>query len=320
MSVSSVKVQPGYVREVTKSCLVSAAIGDRVGCVLNQYLPHERFFIFDKGWYKTRGKIPEALWEIDRTGFLVSNSTLMLEIWDLLEAHRPDVHGLSDEFVQDYAAVTQSHLVDRSYSGVILGSAVGFGLWSSLRYLKRSPSFATVSSWFDILECMYDFIAITARLPTRSNKDAMIAMAYMLKGLPSVGYFSPNKHIADMVDNGIINRCFSGVLLSMLEDIQSNPNALYEPVYLQKYGDLTYIDRIVVEAFFLMSKVADARFEFRRSKHVLCDMGKLNDVGMQDILFLFGAFFSASEHFQPIFPKPIRKNIEESLAISSLFE
>jgi len=173
----------------------------------------------------------------------------------------------------------------------VLGLALATGYHSALRQL-------TYDAWSDLTVQVYS---------DTDNEDrdfyVYCSVSYLLWALTSDGYFR-SKHLQHLVKENLTNHELSRALNYLLRnrfDKQFLSQKSPEP---STFDGLTYLERVFIKTCFYMLRVSSGWF--KKPRFMIEDIAKYETLDLSDVLGVFSALCSVSEHLYLLYTKPLQ--------------
>lgn len=269
-------------KKIVKHVLTNAIIGDSIGADLNSVPPTYRGAAYISSVRQTKSKFPSE-------GLPTQNSSVLYHTFKFLIERKPTTTQLR---------ALKPNLVGTTDENILFGTSIALGLYCALIELDQDETIEMVNA------------AISTFGVLKSNCSVYYYLTLTMHQLINDGYLRP-QHFDDLTRLNLI----SGHFLTVLSWL--NVYAFYKDTYTvgafatapqELLASLTYAERVVaMSVFYLFQSFSGYGKKPRFAVEEF--VGNTPMLHEADVLFVYSALCTASEHQYLLFTKPLQEKM-----------
>jgi hypothetical protein len=264
-------------KKIVKHVLTNAIIGDAIGADLDKIPPTSRGKQYIGTVRQTKSRFPGE-------GIPTQNSSVLYHAFKFLIEKKPTPSQLK---------VLKPNFKGTTDENIVLGTSLALGLYCSLSDLDQDDLIKMVNS------------AITAFGVTKHDCSVYYYLAITAYQLINDGYLRP-QHFDDLSRLNLV----SGNLLTALSwlNVYAFCRITYTDVPVELLSPLTYSERITVMSLYYLFQSFSGYG--KKPRFAVEDfVGNTPALGTADLLFVYSALCTASEHQYLLFTKPLQEKM-----------
>lgn len=267
-------------KKIVKHVLTNAIIGDSVGADLNKIAPTSRGSVYVNTVRQTKSKFPGD-------GLPTKNSSVLYHTFKYLMEHKPTAAQLK---------VLKPNFTGTTAENITFGTAIALGLYCAMVEMEQDEFIRMINN------------AIVSFQIAKHDCSVYYYLALTTYQLINDGYLRP-QHFDDLSRLNLM----SGNFLTALSWL--NVYAFYKDTYcsdllapLEIMSPLTYAERVAaMSVFYLFQSFSGygkkPRFAVKEF------VGNTPMLDEADVLFVYSALCTASEHQYLLFTKPLQEKM-----------
>lgn len=260
--------------------LTNAIIGDSVGADLNKIAPTSRGSVYVNTVRQTKSKFPG-------NGFPTKNSSVLYHTFKYLMEHKPTAAQLK---------VLKPNFTGTTAENITFGTAISLGLYCAMVEMEQDEFIQMINN------------AIVSFQISKHDCSVYYYLALTTYQLINDGYLRP-QHFDDLSRLNLM----SGNFLTALSWL--NVYAFYKDTYcngllapLEIMAPLTYAERVAaMSVFYLFQSFSGYGKKPRFAVEEF--VGNTPMLDEADVLFVYSALCTASEHQYLLFTKPLQEKM-----------
>lgn len=291
---NSITLKIEYVKTVTAHTAATAVLGDILGKNLNTYTAEERTELLTKWLRSSKGKLPNNRLRPDVTTDNTALSDIFYNALHIMLVHDPCKYNQDvGAFDREFKILIRYYDPKNNELDLLIGVATAFGLYGALTY----TNFNNKENWELVSKYLKKSLNIN-----KKDIEAFDFYTYLIFGLTRHGYFS-----IPMLNEAT---SYTSTRFQEVAALFTPKQTHEEIVDIINRQALTHLEYMLFFCCAYLIKLSDYNSTELKSKEYIGEIVKLDSVGQQYLLFMFGALFVSSEHMYALYIKTL---LEKSL-------